>query len=127
MKKPGERRAFLRGRAYASGGLHFGRHDIGELVLLGSLGAELHVAVDQREQREILAEPDAHARMNHRAALPHDDAAGADRLAAVHLGAEALGVRIAAVARAAASFFVCHGSVPIFLVYPTIASILSSV
>ncbi len=92
----------------ASGRLRLARHHVGELVLLRALGAELHVAVDQREQREILAHADVHAGMNHRTALADDDAAGADGLAAVHLGPQPLRMGIAAVARTAACFFVCH-------------------
>ena len=42
------------------------------------------------------------------AALAHDDAAGGDELAAESLDAEALRLRIASVARAAACFLVCH-------------------
>src|SRR5262245_29465847 len=48
--------------------------------------------------------------MDDRAALADDDAAGCDDLPAVALDAEALRLRIAAVARAAACLFVCHGS-----------------
>ena len=49
------------------------------------------------------------------AALAHDDAAGGHELAAVALDAEALRLGIAAVARAAACFLVCHG---LFLALP---------
>ena len=59
------------------------RHDVRELVLFLALGRELDLAVDQREQRVVLAHADVHARMDLRAALADDDAAGADGLAAV--------------------------------------------
>ena len=42
------------------------------------------------------------------ATLPHDDLAGVDELAAEALHAEALGVGVAAVARAGTSLLVCH-------------------
>src|SRR4051812_8314523 len=47
--------------------------------------------------------------MESRAPLPDDDGAGVDGLARVRLDAEALRFGIAAIARAAARLFVCHG------------------
>ena len=92
------RRYRLRGRC----------NDIGELVLLRPLGAELDVAVDQREQRVVLADADVHARMDRGAALADDDAAGANHFAAVDLDAETLRLGVAPVARTAACLFMCH-------------------
>jgi hypothetical protein len=46
--------------------------------------------------------------MNPRAALAHDDAASGNQFAAETFHAQALGLRIAAVAGTAARFFMCH-------------------
>src|SRR5450432_1052519 len=73
-----------------------------------ALDAELHGAVDQREQGVIAAETDAGARMELGAALTHDDVAGIDGLAAIDLHAEVFWIGIAAVSSTAASFLVCH-------------------
>src|SRR5580693_7185656 len=59
---------------------------------------ELHVAADQREQRVVAAAADALARVEVRAVLADDDLARVHDLAAVTLDAEALGLRVAAVA-----------------------------
>src|SRR5690606_30110110 len=48
-------------------------------TLLGTLDRELDLAVDQREQRVVAAQADAHARMELGAALADDDVAGIDR------------------------------------------------
>src|SRR5204862_5584095 len=63
----------------------------------------------KRKQRVVLADPDVDTGMNHRAALADDDAACGNRLSAIGFDAQALRFGIAAVARAAARFFVCHG------------------
>jgi len=73
------------------------------------------MAVDQREQRVVLADADIQARMNGGAALANDDAAGADHFAAVDLHAKALCLGVATVARTAACLFMCHEC---FLVSP---------
>src|SRR5262245_6862189 len=56
----------------------------------------------------VAADADVGARMDLGAALPHDDRARAHQLPAVTLDAETLRLRVAAVARAAACFLVCH-------------------
>src|SRR5689334_17581267 len=70
--------------------------------------AVLDLAVDQREQGVVLTQTDVGARMPLGAALARDDVAGKHLLAAENLQAEALGVRVAAVARGAACFLVGH-------------------
>src|SRR5438105_14687476 len=60
--------------------------------------AELNLAADQREQRVVAAPADTLARVEVRAALADDDLARVHQLAAVTLDAEALGIRVAAVA-----------------------------
>lgn len=67
-------------------------------------------AVGQREQGVVAADADPVARADAGAALPHQDGAGADLLAAVALDAEPLGLGVAPVARAAAGFLVRHAS-----------------
>src|SRR5262249_1567202 len=71
---------------------------------------EPYVAVDLREQRVVGAEPDVQPGMKACAALPDEDAATGDELAAEALDAEHLRIRIAAVAGAADAFFVGHAS-----------------
>ena len=61
-------------------------------------GAELDLAVDEREQRVVLAQADIGAGVPLGAALARDDVAGEHVLAAENLQAEALTMRVAAVA-----------------------------
>src|SRR5688572_719879 len=70
--------------------------------------AETDATVDQCKKGMILAQADVVARVPLRAALAHDDVAGANHFAAELLHAKALGLRIAPVARGAACFFMCH-------------------
>src|SRR5688572_3927060 len=56
----------------------------------------------------VFATADVRARIDARAALANDDVAGHDGFAAELLHAEALGFRIATVARGAACFLMCH-------------------
>src|SRR5436853_486782 len=67
-----------------------------------------HLAGDAREQRVVASHADVRAGMHLRAALAHQDLTGIDPLAAERLDAEALGLGIAPVARAAARFLVSH-------------------
>ena len=60
------------------------------------------------EERVVAAHAHIHAGVHPGAALTHDDGARGDDLAAEAFDAEALRLRIAAVAGAAACFFVCH-------------------
>jgi hypothetical protein len=60
------------------------------------------------KEREIPAHAHVAARMEDRAALPHDDLAGVDGLAAIALDAAELRVGVAPVARRALTLLVCH-------------------
>src|ERR1700704_3780551 len=61
-----------------------------------ALDAILDLAGDAREQRVVAPHQDVAAGVHHGAALAHQDLPGVHLLAAVHLHAEALGLRIAA-------------------------------
>ena len=63
---------------------------------------------DQREQGVVAAAADPVARVEVGAALPDDDLAGVDQLAAEALDAEPLGVGVATVARRGRALLVCH-------------------
>src|SRR5262245_60887312 len=71
---------------------------LGDDVDAAALAVERDHAVGQREQGVVAADADVAAGVVARAALPHDDSAGAHRLPAVHLDAQPLRVGIAAVA-----------------------------
>src|SRR5690606_17831403 len=86
------------------------RLDADRAALLLALDGETHLAIDQREQRVVLAPADILARVEAGAALAHDDRASADGLAAVGLDAEHLRLRIAAVPGGTAALFLCHVS-----------------
>src|SRR5258706_1475814 len=86
------------------------RLDAHRLTVARALDAEVDFAIDQREQRVVLADADVGAGMELGAALAHDDRAGRNHLAAERLHAEHLGLRIAAVPGGTAAFFLCHGS-----------------
>src|SRR5207244_4134841 len=73
---------------------------------------ELHAAGARREDRVVLADPDAVARLEAGAALAHDDLAAAHGLAGEHLHAEALGLRVAPVAARAEPLLMSHPSSP---------------
>ena len=88
--------------------VRFHRRDADHLVALGAGHAKGDDAVDQREQRVILAHADVATRVHARAALTHDDRAGRDHLAAISLDAQHLRFGIAAVSRGAAAFLLCH-------------------
>src|SRR5690606_6048817 len=83
------------------------RVDADGAAIARPLDRELHPAVDQREQGVVLADADIGAGMELRAALAHDDRAGADGLSAVRLHAQHLRLRIAAVAGRAAALLLC--------------------
>src|SRR5690606_113943 len=89
-------------------GLLLQRLDADRAALLLALDGETHLAVDQREQRVVLAPADVLAGMEAGAALAHDDRARADGLAAVGLDAEHLRLGIAAVPGGTAALFLCH-------------------
>ncbi len=67
---------------------------------------EADLAVDLREQRVVLAEADVQARLEAAPLLANQDRAAGDQVTVVTLDAEALRVAVAAVARAALTFFV---------------------
>src|SRR5262245_2431237 len=77
-----------------------------------TLALEDHPAVDQSIQRIVAALADIRARMDARAALAHQDVAGADHLAVAALDAEEAGIAVAAVARGSLTFLVCHFALP---------------
>src|SRR6185503_10906287 len=79
-----------------------------DLVARLALVLELHDAVDQRIDRVVRAESDVLTRVPLRAALPDDDVAGDDVLAAELLDPAILRVAVAAVARRADALFMCH-------------------
>src|SRR5713101_4115155 len=68
----------------------------------------LHLAGDQREERVVASESHAGAGRDLGPALADQDGPRVDDLTAVDLDAEHLGVRVAAIARRAATFLVCH-------------------
>src|SRR5262249_14647012 len=86
--------------------LCIGGHDVYALAL----AVERDNAVGQCEQGVVLAAADVVAGEVARAALADDDAAGENRFAPVHLDAEALAVRLAAVADGALSLLMSHVS-----------------
>jgi hypothetical protein len=73
----------------------------------------------------ISADADVLARMELRASLPDDDAAGSDLFSAESFHAQALALAISTVAAGAAAFFVCHFY--ILLPYAWIVSMRSRV
>src|SRR4051812_45263191 len=101
----------------ASAGAAFSRRQAGSRSTLAdehrlanarALDGEAHFAVDQCEQRVILADADVRAGVELGAALADDDGAGRHGLAAEHLHAEHLRLRIAAVSSRAAALLLCH-------------------
>ena len=70
--------------------------------------AEGNRAVNQCEERVILADTDIAARIDLGAALADDDRAALGVLTAEQLDAETAACRIATVARGAACFLMCH-------------------
>src|SRR5262245_49571093 len=85
--------------------------DVDAALLLGRV---LDLAFAEREQRVVVADADALARVPFGAALTDDDVASKNALAARLLDAEAPSDRVAPVARGAACFLMCH--VGLFLI-----------
>src|SRR3954467_9019338 len=73
---------------------------------------ERHRARATSEQRVVLAEADAVARLETRAALANDDLAAGHDLSSEDLHAEALGVRVAAVPARSESLLMSHPRPP---------------
>src|SRR3954449_7733819 len=71
-------------------------------------GLEVHATGPGGEDRVVLADAGALARLEARAALAHDDLAARHDLAREHLHAEALGVAVASVAAGAESLLMSH-------------------
>ncbi len=90
--------------------MRYFRNDVDVGVLLSALDAKFHHAVGLGEQGVIGADADVHAGAIRRAALTDQNVAREHILTAELLDAQSLGMRIAAVASTAASFFVCHVS-----------------
>ena len=70
---------------------------------------EPDAARNLRENRVVLAEARVQTRPETPSALPDDDRAAGDEIPVVRLDAKPLRVGVAAVSRAALSFFVSHG------------------
>ena len=64
----------------------------------GAVILELHAAVDLREQRVVLAEPDVESRPEAPSALAHQDGTAGDDVAVEPLDAQTLRVAVAPVA-----------------------------
>src|SRR3954452_18429882 len=90
--------------AFKSGGV---RRDDGDDAAAAAF-AEVDRARGAGVDRVVLADPDAVARLEAGPALTHDDLAAGDGLAGEDLHAEALRVRVAAVAAGAEALLVCH-------------------
>src|SRR5258706_7451596 len=86
----------------------FFQDDVNRALVVRAPNRVFHLAVDPRVQRVVAADADVGAGMHDRAALPNQDLARVDALAAVDLDAEALRLGIAAVSRASARLLVCH-------------------
>src|SRR5580698_2842578 len=80
-----------------------------DLALRARAPLVFHDAVDQGEQREVLAQAHIAACMDRRADLAHENTTGGHLLAAVPLHAAVLRVRVPPVARASCTLFVSHG------------------
>src|ERR1700687_2286920 len=72
-----------------------------------------HDSGDLREERVVLAAADVHSRYELRSALTHEDGSTRHVLPAERLDAQALGIRVAAVAGGALTLLVCHGAAPL--------------
>src|SRR3569623_2901725 len=81
-----------------------------EGAALAALDLELHHAVGQREQGVVAADANVEAGKKKGAALADQDIARRHLLVAETIDAEALRMGVAAVAAAAASYLVCHGT-----------------
>src|SRR5882672_2382391 len=101
------------------------RLDAHRLAVARALDGVAHFAVDQCEQRVVLADADIAAGMELGAALANDDRAGRDGLAAEHLDAEHFRLGITAVPRGTAAFFLCHGSDLLEVAYQAFTALIS--
>ena len=78
-------------------------------VHAATFAVELHLAIDEGEERVIATLTDALTSVEFRAELTNDDVAGDDLLATVTLHTATLTIRITTVAAGALTFFMCHG------------------
>src|SRR6266581_1790529 len=76
-----------------------------------ALVLKLYIAGHEREECVVTAAPDVFAGLMPGAALTHQNRACVDELPAKALDAQPLTVRIAAVCRGAATFFMCHDAI----------------
>ena len=83
-------------------------HGFRNNVHAAAIAVEADFASLQREKRPIASRADVLARDELRAALPDDDAAGGDLLAAIRLHPEPFADAVAPVADAALTFLVCN-------------------
>src|SRR5688572_22899982 len=93
---------------FAESGESLSRDHAHGFLVVGALDPVLDLARYARVQGVVAAHADVDAGVHDRAALAHQDLAGAGALAAVGLDAEPLRVGVAPVTRAAACFLVCH-------------------
>src|SRR5260370_9672286 len=98
------------GRGRPPARLGRGGEDAHVAVVASSL--EPHVAVDLREEGVVRAEPDVEAGPEARAALPDEDAAARDELAAEALHPQHLRIAVTGVAGAADALLVSHALRP---------------
>src|SRR5690606_15449610 len=95
-------------------GLFCGRKNR-HVTTAATLGGEFDRAGGGGEQGVVAAEADVVTRVEGGAALTHEDVAGQNVLAAELLHAEALGMRVATVARRTTGFLVSHRSAPVLV------------
>src|ERR1700733_6541266 len=98
-----------RARAPAAAGLL--RNDVDVRALFRTFDAKLDDTVRRRKQRMVSAHADVHTRTILSPALADEDIAREHILSAELLDTQAFRVRVAAVASAAAGFFMCHSSI----------------
>src|SRR5690349_202911 len=78
--------------------------------MLARIVSELHISIDQGEERVIAAHADLLAWLDLRATLAHNDATCRHQLTIVALHAQHLRLAISTITRATYTFFMCHGS-----------------
>ena len=106
-KRPGPKKSWVAdtARSIAAVSTGFGDH-----VDATAFAIELHLAVDQSEQRVVFAASDTAAGVKFGADLANQNVPGTDRFAAELLDAATLRVAVTTVAATALSLFVCHGA-----------------
>ena len=84
-------------------------HDIDELTVFVAASLKRYFAIDQCKQRMVAPQAHTVAGMKLGTALAHDDITRTNRLAAVELHAQVLGIGVAAVTAGTYAFLMCHG------------------